>query len=136
MREYSPINWQLQSIADVLGADYTPVTQTGTQELDAMKVISYIAAYPAIDWENVDWIAGTMEDYILWDLKVRAMLAAVKPKVAQMDSDAVRTLCTLITDGQETDITADDIGAVVANPLCVCRRRLSHGARFPRRGGP
>ena len=109
--EYSPINWQLQSIADVLGVDYAPVTQTGTQELDAMKVISYIAAYPAIDWDNVDWIAGTMEDYILWDFKVRAMLAAAKPKAAQMDSDAVRTLCTLITDGQETDITADDIAA-------------------------
>ena len=108
---YSPINEYLGLIAGSLGVDYAPIERAGTQELDAMKAISYVSAYPAIDWENMDWIAGTMEDYAIWDSKVRAVLGAVKPMVAHMDSGWLSTFCTLATDGQETNITADDIAA-------------------------
>lgn len=114
--QFTTVNGNMPMFAEAMNREYTLVAGAQAQELDTVGFISYFAAAPSININTVDWIVYPMDSYRLWDMKCQAALKAFIPRISRMDQAEVLAFWTLITDGQDTDITADDIGRWSAIP--------------------
>lgn len=116
-KKFVTINGYMQEIVGYLGTDYTPIAQAGPQVLDALSLTAYFGAAPARLWESGDQFTMVMEEYKYNDMKYRAVIGGMKVKIAQMDQAEVLAFWHVLTDGQDTDVTAEDIAAWSAVPF-------------------
>lgn len=109
--EYTTFNGTMKAVSKIMHMDYTKVTQPGPQEIGPVGLVSYYATIPDRIWASGDRFTMMMEDYRYWDAKNLAVLEALRPKIAQMDQDAVLAIWSLMTEGQDTNLTGEDIAA-------------------------
>jgi hypothetical protein len=109
--EYTTFNGTMKAVSRIMHMDYTKVTQPGPQEIGPVGLVSYYATYPDRIWASGDRFTMMMEDYKYWDAKNLAVLEALKKKIAQMDQESVLTIWSLMTEGQDTNVTGEDIAA-------------------------
>ena len=109
--KYTSVNWYMGELTRGLDIEYTKLTEMTTQTMDAIGLGAYICAAPDRLWKSGDQFTMMMEEYKYQDVKYRAIIEALKSNIAQMDRDAVLAIWRLLLDGQETDITAEDIAA-------------------------
>jgi hypothetical protein len=110
-KKYVTVNGYMAEITSYLGTDFTPIMQAGPQELDALSLTAYFGAMPDRLWKSGDQFTMVMEEYKYNDMKYRAVIEGMKTKIAQMDQAEVLAFWHVLTDGQDTDVTAKDIAA-------------------------
>ena len=116
---YTTVNGNMPWIAEAAGRDYTPVTGTQAQALDAVGLVSYFAAYPAVDFETVDWEQYTLDSYALWDEKCAAVFEAIRPAIRKSTPDSSNAFWMMLLDGQQTNITQEDVDDWIWQPFTI-----------------
>ncbi len=116
-KKYVTVNGYMKEITGYLGTDFPPVTQAGPQVLDALQLTAYFGAMPERLWKSGDQFTMVMEEYKYNDWKYRSVVEAMKTNIARMDQAEVLAFWHVLTDGQDTDVTAEDIAAWSAIPF-------------------
>ncbi len=107
--EYSTINGNMQAYSEDFDIEPDPVDEAGEQELDSLGLFSFFHTIPDRVSASDDRGTNMMEDYRLWDEKNQTVIEAFKPLFKLLGEDGVSGLWELVTEGQDTDITEEDI---------------------------
>ena len=99
----------MKAIAGANKRDYTAVETAGPQQLDAVGYLAYIFAIPESVWSSGDRLTVAMADYNDADTKNRVAIAALRIVIGMKDEDTIAAFMRKFTEGQETDITENDI---------------------------
>lgn len=108
-KEYTTINGNMEHYGKSLDMEPKPVDESGEQELDSLGLFSFFHTIPERVWESDDRFTNMMEDYRLWDEKNQTVIAALKPLLKLLGEDKVSGLWKLVAQGQDTNITDEDI---------------------------
>lgn len=107
--QHTTINGNMKALAGANKRDYTAVETAGPQQLDAVGYLAYIFAIPESVWSSGDRLTVAMADYNDADTKNRVAIAALRIVIGMKDEDTIAAFMRKFTEGQETDITEDDI---------------------------
>jgi len=101
----------MERYSDSTGEEITPVDAAGEQELGPLALLSYFHTIPEWVYASEDDLTRKMEDYKYWDAKNEYALSVYKPVFELMGEQALTALGQSIMEGQDTNITDDDIAA-------------------------